>query len=305
MDEHAEGDDRRMGRIAAQLVVVGVLLSFPAAASLSVEEGADLVRALAGPGEVVGEGVADAISDRVTVGHYPSKRADGSQVKHRVNLTEGRYSGFTQQTPPSRLARKRLTEPEALELAKSTARAFLGADAEGLVWTPQGAVVEGHYAFEAGPDEAEDGIPSRTGAMCWVTVDPSVGAVWSYSQVPGMAIDNPEEVMDRERASELALAAYGEAAEVRVAKTRLGAYHGAPTWEILVQSADRGECYYGIDAITGDVAYTFRAGGYGTPQAASSSSAAARGPWLAIGLGLAVVVVAGLVVLHRRSRPKR
>lgn len=100
MDEHAKGDDRGMGRIVAPLAVVGVLLPFPASASLSLEEGADLVRALAGPGEVVGEGVADTISDRVTSGHYLSKRPGGSQVKHTVNLTEGWYVAFSQRPPP-------------------------------------------------------------------------------------------------------------------------------------------------------------------------------------------------------------
>lgn len=281
-------------------------MAFPAAASLTLEEGADLVRALASPGEVIDDGVSENIGNGVTVGHYLSKRRDGSRVKHRVNLTAGYYGGFTQQTPPSRPARKPLTEAEALELAKSTARALLGADAEGLVWTPQRAtIVEGYYAFEGGPDEAAEGIPGRTGATCRVTVDPSVGAVWRYSQVPGMTIDNPEDLISRERASEIALEAYGEAAEARVGETRLGMSHGALAWDILVESADRGPCYYGIDAITGDVTYTIPGGGYGSPLAASSSSAAARGLWLAIGLGVAVIVVAGLVVLHRRSGPKR
>jgi len=294
-----------MGRIVAPLVVVGVLLSFPAAASMTLEEGADLVRSLVGPGEVIDDGVNEDIGNDVTVGRYLSKRPDGSQLRHTVNLTRGHYGGFSQRTPPSRLLRKPLTEAEALELAKSTAKAFLGADAEGLVWTPQRAIEEGHYAFEAGPDEAAEGIPSRTSARCRVTVDPSAGAVWHYSQVPSVPIDNPEDVISRKRASEIALEAYGEAAEARVGEIRLGMSHGALAWDILVESADRGPCYYGIDAVTGDVTYTIPGGGYGTPLAASSSSAAARGLWLAIGLGVAVIVVAGLVVLHRRSGPKR
>jgi hypothetical protein len=166
---------------------------------------------------------------------------------YSVDLTTGRFAGFFLSAPGEPRERP-LSADEALGLARTTAVAHLGTEAEGLAWGAQSATPE--HILYAGSSAAG----ARHGStVCVVGVSLAGGVVRQFIVMPTERETGPEPEVTSDAALAIARQAGGDQAAATAGEPSLLRWDGQTKWMVRLQRAGGGICVCEVDAVTGAV----------------------------------------------------